>query len=282
MGSTFLGTSPARATRQLGGGGWVREPGAADRSAIVTGGVEGLGRAVAEALLSVGYAVTVTHRASGDRAKEFAHAAKAQGRRLLALAADASEAKDVERSVDAHLQAFGAPWALVHAAGPFLAPRRDLVDTPAEALQSIVDGNLGSALRYAQAVLPPMRRAGGGRVILFGFDQAGQLPAWPGRAVYAAAKSGVVSLAHTLAAEEAPHRITVNTICPGDIRDPLKEGTIAQARDGGGVAAPVGRSGSGEDIARVVRFLLETDADFLTGNTVYVTGGLDVLQRRRA
>ena len=250
-------------------------------SALVTGGVEGLGRAVAEALLADGYAVTVTHRSSAERAQQFAEQARRSGRSLQTLQADAGKAEDVARSVAAHVGAFGAPWAFVHAAGPFLVRRRTLVDTPPEEALAVVEGNLSSAIRYAQAVLPHMRQAGGGRLIVFGFDRAGELPAWPGRAPYAAAKSGVLSLAKTLAAEEAPYRITVNAVCPGDIRDPLKEGTIAQAREGGGVSAPVGRSGSGEDIARVVRFLLEADADFLTGNEIYVTGGLDVLDRSK-
>lgn len=251
------------------------------RSALVTGGVEGLGRAIAQALLDDGYAVSVTHRASQGRAQAFEDAARGRGQRLQAMQADASQEEDVQRSLRAHEKAYGSPWALVHAAGPFLVPRRDLADAPLDDAMLMVDGNLRSAILYAQAALPRMRAAGGGRLVLFGFDRAGELPAWPGRAAYAAAKSGVLSLAKSLAAEEAAHRITVNAVCPGDIRDPLKEGTIAQARGGGPAPAPIGRPGSGEDIARVVRFFLAEDADFLTGNIVYVTGGLDVLGRSR-
>ncbi|MDA8346339.1 MAG: SDR family oxidoreductase [Thermaerobacter sp.] len=247
------------------------------RSALITGGVEGLGRSVAQALLADGYAVTATHRASDERAQVFSDEARRLGWRLQVLQANAGKTGDVERSVAAHMEEFGAPWALVHAAGPFLVGRRDLVDTPQDEAIDMVEGNLIATLLYATAVLPHMRRAGGGRVIVFGFDRAGDLPAWAGRSAYAAAKTGVLSLAKTLAVEEAAHRITVNAICPGDIRDPLKEGTIAQAREGGGVQAPVGRSGSGEDVARIVQFFLAEDSDFLTGNIVYVTGGLDVL-----
>jgi 3-oxoacyl-[acyl-carrier protein] reductase len=252
------------------------------RSALITGGVEGLGRAIAEALLTDGYAVTATHRSSDARAREFEDAARSRGQRLQTVAADAARREDVLRSVALHLGTFGPPWALVLSAGPFVKPRRTLAEMPPEDAVDMVEGNLVAALHYAQAVLPQMRSAGGGRLILFGYDRAGELPAWPGRAAYAAAKSGVVSLGRTLSAEEAPFGITVNTICPGDIRDPLKEGTIAQAREGGDVQAPIGRPGSGEDIARVVRFFLEDDADFLTGNLVYVTGGLNVLDRGRA
>ncbi len=258
-------------------GDGVREP----RSALVTGGVSGLGRAVAERLLSAGYRVTVTHRNSHAKAEAFAAAARARGQELLALAADAGDETAVRASVAAHLSRYGVPWALVHAAGPFLSPRTPFADVEMAKLREIVDGNLWSAMVHAQVLLKDMRASGGGRLVFFGFDEAAQLPAWPGRAVYAAAKSGVLSLAKSLAEEEAPHGITVNVVCPGDIRRPLKEGAIAEARRTREGAAPIGRPGSGEDIARVVTFLLEEDSDFLTGNIIAVDGGLDVIHRGR-
>jgi len=249
----------------------------------VTGGVSGLGRAVAELLLGRGFAVTVTHRTSHEKARAFEAAARERGQVLLALAADAADEGAVRASLARHRESFGEPWALVHAAGPFLAPRTPFTDVSLERLRSVLDGNLWSAMLNAREVLAGMRAAGGGRLVFFGFDEAAALPGWPGRAAYAAAKSGVASLARSLAEEEAPHGITVNVVCPGDIRRPLKEAGIAEARRLAGAegAAPIGRPGSGEDVARVVGFLLEPDSDFLTGNLIAVDGGLDVIRRRR-
>jgi len=236
---------------------------------------------VAEHLLRQGYAVTVTHRSSHEKARLFAEAAAARGEALLALAADAADERAVQGSLAAHAERFGPPWALVHAAGPFLAGRTPFADVELDKVRQVLEGNLWSAMLYTHAAVPAMRAAGGGRIILFGYDQAAELPAWPGRAAYAAAKSGVLSLARSLAEEEAPHRITVNVVCPGDIRRPLKEGDISEARRSGDDAAPIGRPGSGEDVARVVSFLLLDDSDFLTGNILAVDGGLDVIHRGR-
>ncbi len=255
--------------------------GAAQRSAIVSGGVGGLGRAVAEGLLALGYGVSVTHRNSEAEAEAFRMSAMERGQQLMTFAADAADAEAVRASLEAHVSRFGPPWALVHAAGPFLKARTRLADTDLSELRGMLEGNLWSAMLYAHATLPAMRDRGGGRLIFFGFDEAATLPPWPGRAAYAAAKSGVLSLARTLAVEEAQHGITVNVICPGDIRRPLKRGTIAAARETTEGAAPIGRPGSGEDVARVVAFLLEGDSDFLTGNVIAVDGGLDVIHRGR-
>lgn len=251
------------------------------KSAIVTGGVSGLGRAVAERLLVMGYSVTVTHRSSHEKAKAFRDSARSRGQELLALAADAADERQVLSSIEVHRQRYGPPWALVHAAGPFLAARTPFADVEIGKLREVLDGNLWSAMLYAHAVLQDMRTQRGGRLVFFGFDQAAELPAWPGRAAYAAAKSGVLSLAKSLAEEEAPHGITVNVVCPGDIRRPLKEGSIAEARETEEGTAPIGRPGSGEDIARLIGFLLEDDSDFLTGNVIAVDGGLDVIHRGR-
>ncbi len=255
----------------------LKEP----KSAIVTAGVSGLGRAVAERLLVLGYRVTVTHRSSYEKAAAFEAAASAMGQSLLAVAADAADEDAVLASIEAHQRRFGTPWALVHAAGPFLSSRTPFAELEIGRLREVLDGNLWSAMLYAHAVLKDMRASGGGRIVFFGYDEAGELPAWPGRSAYAAAKSGVLSLAKSLAEEEAPHGVTVNVVCPGDIRRPLKEGTIAEARATPEGLAPVGRPGSGEDIARLIAFLLEDDSDFLTGNIIAVDGGLDVIHRGR-
>lgn len=250
-------------------------------SALVTAGTVGLGRAVTEALLQAGYAVTATYRSDDAAAQRFLGEMSRGDGLLQVVRADASDRAAVMESVRRHRERFGAPFALVHAAGPFIFRRTRLADQPPEEIDAMLDGNLRSAIHYAQAVIPAMRGAGGGRIVLFGFDHADRLPGWPGRAAYAAAKSGVLSLCQTLAREEAPHRITVNAVCPGDIRPPHKQARIADARAKPPDGAPVGRPGTGEDVARVVRFLLEPNSDFLTGNTIYVTGGLDVLHAPR-
>lgn len=254
--------------------------GSGARSAIVTAGTRGLGRAVVGALLDAGYRVTATYRSDREGAARLTQEMARFADRLHTVAADAAQRGAVGESVESHRERFGGLYALIHAAGPFVFRRTRVADQSPADVDALLDGNLRSAVHYVQAALPLLRRAGG-RIVLFGFDHADRLPGWPGRGVYAAAKSGVLSLCQTLAQEEAPHRITVNAVCPGDIQDPYKEARIAEARGRDPDGAPVGRPGTGEDIARVVRFLLDEDSDFLTGNAIYVNGGLDVLHAPR-
>ena len=110
-----------------------------------------------------------------------------------------------------------------------------------------------------------------------GFGRAGEAPAWPDRAVYAAAKTGLVSFVKSVAVEEAPFGITVNMVCPGDIVGENKEKRIGDVSGQRDEETPRGRPGTGEDVARVIRFLCEPESDFVTGNIINVTGGLDVI-----
>ena len=97
------------------------------------------------------------------------------------------------------------------------------------------------------------------------------------RSVYSAAKVGLVSLTKSLALEEAEHGITVNMICPGDIVGEMKEASIAFSRNIPDSLTPIGRSGTGEDIARLVSFLCEDASDMITGSIILATGGVNVL-----
>lgn len=282
-----MGFEAGRGSSPVGGGKaerWRMQPDdgrVRTQSVIVTAGTGGLGRAVAEALLREGYAVTATFRSDEGGAARFRTAMAEHAARLQVVRADAADRSAAAESVRLHRERFGVEWALVHAAGPFVFGRARLSDQDPADVDAMIDGNLRSTVWYLQEVLPGMRRAGGGRVVVFGFDHADRLPGWPGRAAYAAAKSGVLSLSATLAQEEAPNRITVNAVCPGDIRPEYKERRISDARGKPPDGAPVGRPGTGEDIARVIAFLLAEDSDFLTGNTIYVGGGLDVLHAPR-
>ena len=127
-------------------------------------------------------------------------------------------------------------------------------------------------------VLPYMRNNSWGRIIHFGFAHAGESRAWPHRAVYAAAKVGLVSFTKTLAIEEAENGITVNMICPGDIRGDNKEKKIVDVEHLMDPESPRGRPGTGEDVARVAAFLCGSDSDFITGNMINVAGGMDPIR----
>lgn len=267
-----------------------REP----RAALVTGGAAGIARMVALVLAERGFDVAVNYRRSRAAAETLAAEIEGMGRRSAALQADVADREAAEGLVARTASLFGRLDVLVHAAGPFVWKRTTAATAPAE-WREMVDGNLSSCYYTVRAALPHMRQRRWGRVITFGFAGAVAAVGSPDMAAYAAAKVGLVSLTRSLAREEAAHGITVNMVCPGIIDDPWKERRIADARaaaatapaggsgrgagdnDETGFLAPVGRPGTGEDVARVIAFLCEEESDFLTGNVIDVSGGVHLL-----
>lgn len=236
--------------------------------ALVTGGISGLGRAVASVLAEEGYEVVVTYRR--ERGKGDPSLPAGGPGRIRAVRCDAGDRAQVEAFLDRECD-FDV-W--VHAAGPFRVSKIAAGDMDAEEWNGLVEGNLLGVQWHARRIIPHMRQRRWGRIITFGYPQVEGAVPWEGRAAYASAKAGLLTLTRTLAAEEARHGITVNMICPGDIRPPYKEGTIAEARRASDPSTPIGRPGTGEDVARVVRFLCHPDSDMVTGSVIYVTGGV--------
>jgi len=172
----------------------------------------------------------------------------------------------------------GGVDVLINNAGPFIRERRLFTDYRPEDIHYLMNGNLVGTMLLDHRVLPGMRSRGWGRIIHFGFGHAGEARSWPHRAVYAAAKVGLVSFTKTLAMEEAASGVTVNMICPGDIRGDNKEKSIADVEGMIDEESPRGRPGTGEDVARMIAFLCLPESDFITGNTIDVSGGLDPIR----
>jgi 3-oxoacyl-[acyl-carrier protein] reductase len=245
--------------------------------ALITGSSGGLGKMVALILAEQGWKLALNSRSGGEKMEQLLKTLEIRQTDAISLQADVGVRIEAERVVEETVRRFGRLDALIHCVGPFIRERKWFVEhTPAE-IEEIVRGNLFSAMWMARAVLPHMRCRKFGRIVFFGFGRAGEAPAWPDRSVYAAAKTGLVSFTKTLAVEEAPFGITVNMVCPGDIVGENKEKRITDVRDLRDRETPRGRPGSGEDVARAISFLLEEASDFVTGNLIHVTGGLDVI-----
>ncbi|WP_309865867.1 SDR family oxidoreductase [Desmospora profundinema] len=245
--------------------------------AFVTGSSRGLGRMAALVLAEAGFTLAVHHRDSKEQGEEVCFLIHRRGGKARLFQGDILQPGEPRRLIQAVADTWGRLDVLVHAVGPFVRERRRFADYREEEVEALVAGNLTSAMMTVHAALPVMRRARSGRVVLFGFGRVGEAPAWPDRAVYAAAKTGLASFTKTVAVEEAPYGITVNMVGPGDIVGENKEKRILAVKGQADGETPLGRPGSGEDVARVIRFLCEPDADFTTGNIIQVTGGLDVI-----
>ena len=247
----------------------------AGKTAVVTGGGRGIGQAIALALARQGCQVAVADILA-ENARAVTDQVEARGAKGLALHVDLTRRREVERAIEEVLARFGQLDVLVNNAG---WDRLELfLDSDEETWEKIIAINFKAVLYTCKAALPHMVARGSGKVINIASD-AGRVGS-TGEAVYAGTKGAVIAFSKTLARELARHRITVNVVCPGLTETPLLQSIRAQSPtaqkviEGVTRAIPLGRVGTPEDIAAAVAFLASPDADFITGQTLSVSGGL--------
>lgn len=245
----------------------------AGRVGFVTGAASGLGRATAMGLAREGARLLLFDR---DAAGLAATAALCPG--AVPYAGDVTSAADLEAAARAAAEL--GPVSLLAAAAGMLGPARPAeVVTEAEWDQLFAVNVKGSWLTV-RALLPALRAAGGGAMVLFastaGIAGSATMPA------YSASKGAVVMLTKSLALSHATEGIRVNCVCPGSIETPMLEATFAAAGDAGARAAreaafrarhPMGRFGQAAEVAETVLFLLSDGAGFITGTAIPVDGG---------
>ncbi|MFD2617246.1 SDR family oxidoreductase [Terrilactibacillus laevilacticus] len=254
-----------------------------NKVALITGSATGLGKRTAIELAKNGIDIVLNYVHSSESAKETSRfISETYGVRSMAIQSDISLLEDVHKLVNHTHSVMGRIDILVHNAGPFIKEMKKMSEYTTEEWNSIINGNLTSVFYLSKEVFPLMRVNKWGRMITIGFDRVETAPAWKFRSAYAAAKCGTASLTKTLAIEEAENGITVNMVCPGDIRNKFKEMNIEDVRGKSDLTNPVGRTGTGEDIARVISFLCNEDSDFITGSIISVTGGKDVLNKHNS
>lgn len=251
------------------------------RHAIITAGTKGLGKKVTEHLLRKDYSVTVTYKSDEKSAFSLLEEFPEYKNNIQLVQADVTVKEDMERLVETCIQRFGRVDFLINNAGPYIFERKKLIDYTEKEWSDMIRGNLDAVFYLLKLTIPLMRKQGFGRIINYGFQGAQSASGWIYRSAFAAAKVGLVSLTKTIAYEEAEHGITSNMICPGNIVGEWKEASIHESRGIVDEETPIGRPGTGEDIARTIVFLCEENSDMITGTIYEVTGGLDVIHRHR-
>ena len=240
------------------------------RTALVTGGSRGIGRAIALRLAGQGADVAFSYRGNEAAAQATVGDIEALGRKGLAVQADVSDADAADGLVKTVIDAFGKIDILVNNAG---ITRDDLImRMSVEAFREVLETNLFGAFYMTKAVTRPMLKAKGGRIVNITSvsGQAGQT----GQANYSAAKAGLIGLTKATARELASRSITCNAVAPGfvltELTQDLPEALQAEITS----RTPLGRFGTTEEIANAVAFLASDDAAFITGQVLAVDGGL--------
>ncbi len=230
--------------------------------ALVTGSAKGVGRAIALLCAEAGIDVAVHYRNSEAEATDVVARCEALGVRAVALRADVTVEAEAEGLVDAAATALGGLRVLVNNVGDY--HRGPLDELDGATWRRMFDSNLHATFTTCQRAVPVMRAGGGGRIVNVGYAGAELLKARPGIVAYVAAKAGVLHYTKALAATEAVHGITANVVSPG-----VLENSVTKPLD----ELPMGRTGTLDELAGAVRYLLSPDARYVTGVHLEVAGG---------
>jgi len=238
------------------------------RIALVTGASRGIGRAIATRLAAQG--ATVVAAARAQNAADTVSAITSSGGKAEVASADVSDAAAVDALVGGTLERHGRIDILVNNAG--IAKDQLMLRMKRDDWDQVIATNLTAAFALTQAVLKPMIRQKGGRIVCISsvVGQSGNA----GQANYAASKAGLIGFAKAVAQEVASRNITVNVVAPGLIETDMTRAITDSAREDWAARIPLKRLGTPEDIAAAVCFLASDEAAYITGQVLAVNGGM--------
>ncbi len=244
-----------------------------DKTAIVTGGDTGIGKAISIALAREGAAVIIDYHSDEAPAVGLVKEIEQFGARAACIRADVSDAKEVQKLVDIAVEQFGGLDIMVNNAG--MEEKHPFLETPLDVWHKVIAVNLTGPWLCSQAAAKRMVAQGrGGRII--NISSIHEDIAMPTNAPYCVAKGGLRMLTRTIALELAAHGITVNNVGPGAIDTPMDAPLKKDPKDLRALLAeiPAGRMGKPQEVGQLCVYLASADAAYVTGATYFIDGGM--------
>ena len=244
----------------------------ARRTALVTGGSRGIGRAIAVRLAQEGCDVAIVYAGNEQAAQQTAQMVEECGGRSLCLRCDVADPEQSRRAVEQVLESFGGIDVLVNNAG--IVRDSLVVSMTEEEFEQVIRTNLNGAFYMTKNTCRQFIRRRSGRII--NISSVSGIMGNAGQANYAAAKAGLIGLTKSVAKELAGRNITCNALAPGFIRTDMTEAMPEKILAGVQEQIPCRRMGTPEEIAAAVAFLAGEQAGYITGQVLCVDGGLSM------
>ncbi|QTM99382.1 3-oxoacyl-[acyl-carrier-protein] reductase [Sediminibacillus dalangtanensis] len=240
------------------------------KTALVTGASRGIGKAIALELVSQGAKVAVNFAGNEAKAQEVVKEIESLGGEAIKVKANVADETEVKEMIKHVIDSFGSLDILVNNAG--ITRDNLLMRMKEEEFDQVIDTNLKGVFLCTKGVTRQMMKQKSGRII--NIASVVGVSGNPGQANYVAAKAGVIGLTKSTAKELASRNILVNAIAPGFIETDMTDQLTDEQRQGMQELIPLAKLGKGEDVAKVVRFLASEDANYITGQTIHVDGGM--------
>jgi len=242
----------------------------AGKTAIITGGARGIGRAVCLELGRQGCDIAFNYAHSADHAETLVAELKSLGRKARAFAVDVADYAGVESMVEGVKQEFGRIDCLVNNAG--ILRDKLLLKMKENEWDDVIATNLKGVFNFSKPVISLMLRARSGAIL--NITSVSGMVGMPGQTNYAASKAGVIGFTKALAKEVASRNITVNALALGLIATDMTASLPEKYQEKALEAIPLRRFGTAEEIGRIAAFLLSDAAQYITGQVIQVDGGL--------
>ena len=241
-----------------------------DKTALVTGGTRGIGRAIVLTLAKAGASVAFTYTSSNDAANELKNQIEQKGGTALAIQANAAETQLAVDVIEQVVESFGKLDILVNNAG--ITKDNLILRMKEDQWDDVVEVNMKSVFNYTKAAAKPMMRNRGGSII--NISSVVGLSGNAGQSNYAATKAGIVGFSKSIAKELASRNIRTNVIAPGYISTEMTEQLTDKVLQGIKEETPLGRPGEVQEVANAVLFLASDLSNYITGEVLRVDGGM--------